>query len=95
MANRTVKPAEAARQVGMDEVQLRAVNNIPKGMLVKAGSTLLVPRGAHRTEDVAEHIADHATLALAPDVPPMKPSTRGTSLTRCQVSSFSSICTST
>jgi len=72
VANRTVKPAEAARQVGMDEAQLRAVNNIPKGMLVKAGSTLLVPRGAHRTEDVAEHIADHATLALAPDVPPMK-----------------------
>jgi membrane-bound lytic murein transglycosylase D len=72
VANRTVKPAEAARQVGMDEAQLRAVNNIPKGMLVKAGSTLLVPRGAHRTEDVAEHIADHATLALAPDLPPMK-----------------------
>jgi membrane-bound lytic murein transglycosylase D len=72
VANRTVKPAEAARQVGMDEAQLRAVNNIPKGMLVKAGSTLLVPRSMNRTEDVAEHIADHATLALAPDVPPLK-----------------------
>ena len=69
---RTVKPVEAARLVGMDEAQLRAVNNIPKGMLVKAGSTLLVPRGAHRTEDVAEHIADHATLALAPDLPPLR-----------------------
>jgi membrane-bound lytic murein transglycosylase D len=72
VANRTVKPAEAARLVGMDEAQLRAVNKIPKGMLVKAGSTLLVPRAAHRTEDVAEHIADHATLALAPDVPPLR-----------------------
>ncbi len=72
VANRTVKPAEAARQVGMDEAQLRAVNNIPKGMLVKAGSTLLVPRSVNRTDDVAEHIADHATLALAPDVPPLK-----------------------
>ncbi len=72
VATRTVKPADAARQVGMDEAQLRAINNIPKGMLVKAGSTLLVPRGAHRTEDVTEHVADHATLALAPDVPPLR-----------------------
>jgi membrane-bound lytic murein transglycosylase D len=68
VAPRTIKPAEAARLVGMDEADLRTVNNIPKGMLVKAGSTLLVPRGAHRTEDVAEHIADNATLALAPEV---------------------------
>ena len=72
VAPKTIKPAEAARLVGMAEDQLRQVNNIPKGMLVKAGSTLLVPRGAHRTEDVAEHIADHATLALAPDVPPQR-----------------------
>jgi len=72
VATRTVKPADAARQVGMEEAQLRAINNIPKGMLVKAGSTLLVPRGAHRTDDVAEHIADNATLALAPDAPPLR-----------------------
>lgn len=72
VAPKTVKPADAARQVGMDEAQLRAVNNIPKGMLVKAGSTLLVPRAAHRTENVAEHIAEHATLALAPDLPPLR-----------------------
>jgi len=69
---KTVKPSDAARQVGMDEAQLRSINNIPKGMLVKAGSTLLVPRGAHRSEDVTEHVADHATLALAPDLPPLR-----------------------
>lgn len=68
----TVKPEEAARLAGMDEAQLRAVNKIPKGMVVKAGSTLLVARAAHRTEDVAEHIADNATLALAPDAPPLR-----------------------
>ena len=72
VATRTVKPAEAARQVGMDEAQLRSINNIPKGMLVKAGSTLLVPRAAHCTDDVAGHIAEHATLALAPDLPPLR-----------------------
>jgi membrane-bound lytic murein transglycosylase D len=69
---KTLKTSEAARMVGMDEAQLRAVNNIPKGMRVKAGSTLLVPRSAHRSEDVAEHIADNATLALAPDGPPLR-----------------------
>ncbi|MDH4392655.1 MAG: transglycosylase SLT domain-containing protein [Aquabacterium sp.] len=72
VAPRTVKPAEAARLVGMDEAQLRTVNNIPKGMLVKAGSTLLVARAAHRTDDVTGQIADNATLALAPDMPPLR-----------------------
>ncbi len=72
VAPKTVKLGEAARAVGMDEAELREVNNIPKGMLVKAGSTLLVARAAHRTDDVAEHIADHAMLALAPDLPPLR-----------------------
>ena len=72
VAPRTLKPAEAARLVGMDEAQLLAVNAIPKGMLVKAGSTLLVPRAANRADDVTEHIAHHAMLALAPDLPPLK-----------------------
>ena len=72
VAPRTLKAAEAARLNGMEESQLRAVNNIPNGMLVKQGSTLLVPRGPHRTDDVAEHIADNAMLALAPDLPPLR-----------------------
>jgi membrane-bound lytic murein transglycosylase D len=38
-------------------------------MLVKAGSTLLVPRHAQREADVPEHLADHAHMALAPDRP--------------------------
>jgi len=72
VAPRTLKAAEAARLAGMDEAHLLAVNNIPKGMLVKQGSTLLVPRSAQRTEDVAEHVADNAMLALAPDLPPLR-----------------------
>jgi membrane-bound lytic murein transglycosylase D len=40
-------------------------------MLVKSGSVLLVPRAAH-ADDVAEHIADHGTLALAPALPPLR-----------------------
>jgi len=72
VAPKTLKPTELARQVGMAEVQLREINNIPKGMLVKAGSTLLVPRNARALADVTEHVAEHAVLALAPDLPPMR-----------------------
>jgi membrane-bound lytic murein transglycosylase D len=66
---KTVRPGEAARLVGMDEAQLREVNRIPPHMLVKAGSTLLVPRGEHRQADVSIEVADNATMALAPDAP--------------------------
>ena len=71
-APKTLRPADAARQVGMDEAQLREVNRIPLHMLVKAGSTLLVPRGEHRLTDVSVEIADNATMALAPDGPALR-----------------------
>ncbi|GAA0757819.1 transglycosylase SLT domain-containing protein [Ideonella azotifigens] len=71
-APRTLHPGEVARQVGMSEAQLREVNRIPPRMLVKAGSTLLVPRGAKLEADVPEALADNATMALAPDVPPLR-----------------------
>lgn len=67
---RTMKPADAARQVGMSEAALRELNHIPPKMLVRQGSTLLVPRGAQRDADVSEHLADNASISLAPDRPP-------------------------
>ena len=69
---KTMKPADAAKQVGMREAALREINRIPPKMLVKKGSTLLVPRAAHRIEDVSEHLADNASISLAPDVPPQQ-----------------------
>ena len=69
---RTMRPAEAAKSVGMSEATLREVNHIPPKMLVKAGSTLLVPRSEHREQDVSESLADNAVMALAPDLPPMR-----------------------
>jgi membrane-bound lytic murein transglycosylase D len=65
----TMRPQEVASKVGMDESELRSVNKIPSGMLVKAGSTLLVTRGTHKSDDVSERIADNASIALAADVP--------------------------
>ena len=72
VAPATLKPADAARKVGMTESELREVNRIPARMLVKAGSTLLVPRDPDSTRDVAEHIADNATMVLAPEARPTR-----------------------
>jgi membrane-bound lytic murein transglycosylase D len=71
-APKTLRPADVAKQVGMDEATLREVNRIPPRMLVKAGSTLLVPRGEHRLADVSSEIADNATMALSPDGPTLR-----------------------
>jgi len=64
----TMKAQEAARVVGMPEEQLRSLNNIPPKMLIKAGSTLLVPRKGALDADVTEHLADNAQMAFAPEV---------------------------
>ena len=64
----TMKVSVAASQVGMDENELRSVNNIPPRMLITAGSTLLIPRSAKRQDDVAVHVADNAHMALAPEI---------------------------
>jgi membrane-bound lytic murein transglycosylase D len=69
VAPATLKPADLARQVGMSESELRDVNRIPPRMLVKAGSTLLVPRSPLKSTDVSEHVADNAMMLLAPDRP--------------------------
>ncbi|WP_310463709.1 transglycosylase SLT domain-containing protein [Sphaerotilus sp.] len=68
----TMRSAEAARQAGMSEASLREMNHIPPKMLVKAGSTLLVQRSEQRVQDVPEHVADNAHMALAPDLPPLR-----------------------
>lgn len=67
-APRTMKAEEVAKQLGMPVEQLRSVNGIPMRMLVKAGSTLLVPRHGHLDNDVDEHLAENGHLALAPEV---------------------------
>jgi membrane-bound lytic murein transglycosylase D len=69
---RTMKPADVARAVAMDEDELREVNDIPPRMLVQAGSTLLVPRSRHHDGDVPERLADSARLSLSPDGPALR-----------------------
>ena len=72
IAPKTMSTGDAAKTVGMDEAQLREVNRIPPRMVVKAGSTLLVPRSSLRHSDVAGHVADNAVMVLAPEAPPLR-----------------------
>jgi len=64
----TMTAAQAAQRAGMSEADLRRVNNIPPRMLVRAGSSLLVPRTEQRNSDVPEHVADNGHLSLQPEV---------------------------
>jgi len=64
----TMNASEAARHTGMNEADLRSMNNIPPRMLIKAGSTLLVPRTAQMDNDVSSHVADNAQVSLAPEI---------------------------
>jgi membrane-bound lytic murein transglycosylase D len=68
IAPTTLRPADAAKRVGMAEANLRAVNNIPARVLIKAGSSLLVPRSAHMEKDITEHVADTGQVSLAPEI---------------------------
>jgi membrane-bound lytic murein transglycosylase D len=72
VAPKTLKPTEAARLTGMPEVELREVNHIPPRMLVKVGSTLVVPRSAQTAADVSVAVADNAMMALAPEARPLR-----------------------
>lgn len=64
----TMTVADAAQRTGMSEADLRAVNSVPPRMLIKAGSTLIVPRGARVQEDVAALVADTGHLSFQPEI---------------------------
>jgi len=76
VAPSTVRIAEAAKQVGMSESQLREINNIPARMLIKAGSTLLVPRATNSQKDVSESVADRGQVTLTPEMMSVRKSIR-------------------
>ena len=68
----TMSVHHAASAVGMSETDLRSVNGIPPRMMIKAGSTLLVPRLATVTDEVPLHVADNGHIALAPEALPTR-----------------------
>jgi membrane-bound lytic murein transglycosylase D len=64
----TMKVVDAAKRVGMNEAQFRELNRIPPRMLIKQGSTLLVPRSAKQDKDVSEHVADNGQVSFSPEI---------------------------
>ena len=68
IAPSTMRAADAAKKVGMSEIEFRNINNIPARMLIRQGSALLVPRSAHTGQDVAGKVADNGQVSLAPEI---------------------------
>jgi membrane-bound lytic murein transglycosylase D len=59
-----------ASKFGTTPEVIRSVNQIPPRMVLKAGSTILVPKTeASMQDDITQEEADNARLAVAPDVP--------------------------
>ncbi|HOB65315.1 transglycosylase SLT domain-containing protein [Ottowia sp.] len=67
VAPSTLPSREVASRFGMDEEDFREMNNIPRGMVIKAGSTLLVRR-AGQAGAVAESVVNNAHLAYTPEI---------------------------
>ena len=68
VAPTTMRTADAAKRVGMSEADFRSINAIPPRVVIKAGSSLLVPRSNTMNQDVGVKIADNGQLSLAPEV---------------------------
>jgi membrane-bound lytic murein transglycosylase D len=68
IAPSTMRAADAAKRVGMSESDFRAINAIPPKFMVKAGSSLLVPRANNVSQDVAPTVADNGQVSLAPEI---------------------------
>ncbi|MFN7445242.1 MAG: transglycosylase SLT domain-containing protein [Curvibacter sp.] len=67
IAPSTMKTGDAAKRLKISESDLRLANNIPSHMVIRAGSTLLVPRPASQERDVTERVADNGQLSLVPE----------------------------
>ena len=60
----------AAKTLGVDVDTLREVNGIPRGMRIRAGSTVLIPKTNRRPGDVSTAMAENASLSLEKPAPP-------------------------
>ncbi len=74
--NKTVTPEQAAQSLGVDLATLKDVNGIPKGMRIRAGSTILIPRVGHGPGDISVSMAENASLSLEKPPPPPKKGTK-------------------
>lgn len=68
VAPSTMPSREVASRFGMDEESFREINSIPRGMMIKGGSTVLVRRGNGTAPAVASHVVNNAQLAYTPEI---------------------------
>ncbi|QWE19817.1 transglycosylase SLT domain-containing protein [Polynucleobacter sp. AP-Kolm-20A-A1] len=68
--SKTESVDQAAKTLGVDVDTLREINGIPKGMRIRAGSTVLVPKTSRRPGDVSTLMAENASLSLEKPQPP-------------------------
>ena len=61
-----------AARLNVDADTLREINRIPKGMRLKAGSTVMIPRSERHDQDISASLVDTAMLSVEPDVPDAK-----------------------
>ena len=69
--SKTESVDQTAKSLGVDADTLREVNAIPKGMRIKAGSTVLIPKTSRRPGDVSSALAESASLSLEKPPPPV------------------------
>ncbi|MFV0681432.1 transglycosylase SLT domain-containing protein [Ottowia sp.] len=68
VASSTQPSREVASRFGMSEEDFREMNNIPRGMIIKSGSTVLVRRSNGAAAAVADHVVNNAQLAYTPEI---------------------------
>jgi membrane-bound lytic murein transglycosylase D len=61
---------QVAKTLGVAPDTLRDINGIPKGMRIKAGSTVLIPKSSRVSGDVSPTLAENASLSLEKPPPP-------------------------
>ncbi|BEI33865.1 transglycosylase SLT domain-containing protein [Polynucleobacter sp. HIN5] len=67
-------PEQLASRLALNPETIRDVNNIPRGMRIRAGSTVLIPKPPGKESDISEYLAEHGQLKLDKAAPP-KPKT--------------------
>ena len=67
-------PEQLATRLALNSQLIRDVNNIPRGMRIRAGSTILIPKPPGKDSDIPMHVAEHGQLKLDKTTPP-KPKT--------------------
>lgn len=68
VAPSNISSREAASRVSMNEAEFRSLNGIPSGMMLKAGSTLLVPRADDAPRAAPSQVVNNAQVAYVPEV---------------------------